>query len=421
MTESRPDKKPLGFFEKHRFFFCFFLFLSVYHVLIVNQLNAWKLSDMLYSILCVDFSFGFASKLLPGAIFNAVFGAHASRETAEIFTVALVFLVFIGVAAFGDIFMRRVPDKHKNTALVLLLLFMSGAYTFSIFTKSLGIIDTYWLVFFLLFFVFLENKILRFLIPLVFVGALMIHFAALVFFIPIVAIILLYRASVAKSKGDRAVYISIFTISVIATAVFFFLLVLNETQTVCPIDEFRAKLLERGADNSRYYDYSFFHLIDGRNFIPESVEATKSPLLKFAKLFYYQIKITYDLLKADVVHGVVTTVTGILVLAPVIAIFIKTHLEVLKSKENGLRRFCAFLMLVQIPFVFVTALLFAVSVDMTRYYTHLFLGAFMCFLTVLFYEEKLRDGVFERLGTLKNSLGVKIYILAYMLFTLMPD
>ena len=410
---------PSAFVQKHNTFFFSFFYLLVYHIFIVNRFAPWKLDDFTYSLLCVDFSFGFASKLLPGAVFRAIFGSNANMANATVYTVTLLVLIFAGVSAFADKFMTRVPERYKSAAAVLLVLFFSGAYTFAIFTKWPGLLDTYWLVFLLLFFAFLENKALRFLIPFIFLGSLMIHFSALVFFIPVFAIVLLYRISVSKSKSEKIIYSAIFTVSIIATAILFWFLILNESKMICPIDEFHKKLENNGTTFFRYFDYSFFNNLNGNNVVAEEAYKTTTGLERFIYLFFYQAKTTYSLLDGNIYHGVITIVMGLVMLVPILCLFIKLHFSALRKKGNFIRRLSAFLMIVQIPFMLLMAFLFAVSVDMTRYYTHLFLGAFACCLTVLYYEDDLKKEFFEQFQAFCGSVGVRIYILAYIMFTLM--
>lgn len=420
MAESKSVSKPILFLQKHRFSIFFFAFLTVYHILIVNMLKPWKLNELVYSTYCVDFSFGFASKLLPGAVFRGIFGPHANRETATLFATLIIVAVFAGVSVIMESFMHHVPEKYLPCAVLLTVIFLSGPYTFSIFTRWLGLIDTYWLVFLVLFFAFIEHKWLRFFIPFIYAGTLMIHFSALVFIITIFSIILLYRISVSDNGKDKKIYTAIFAVSICVTVVLFFILILNESKTVLPLEEFMQKLQSNGTDYLTYYQYSFFRIIFDEKFIPESVNEISNPLLKFFYLFYYQVNLNIKLCSLTVFFCIITTVTGLLVFSPLLAQFIKVHVTAFKVKKNPLRRFCAFLMIAQMPFIFILALLFGISLDVTRYYTYLVLGAFICFLTVIYYEEDMRNVFFERFNSLRKSLAAQIFILAYFMFNLMP-
>lgn len=414
------DKKGNGFWYRRRYSLFFFLYLIFYHVFIVNRLEPWKLNEVTYVQYCVDFSYGFGSKLLPGAIFNLLFGKYASRTTANIYAVAVVILFFTGLSLLLERFMERIRPADRRAAVFVLLFFLSGSYTFCIFTKWVGILDTAWLPLLLLFIVILEHRCVRFLLPLLFALALMIHFSALVFCIPVFAILLLYRGAVARDKRERRGILAIFAASMAVTAGAFLFLILNESKTVCPIEEFHNKLLEHGADYFTYHDYAFFHIWNGESFIPDGVSEIKPFYLKFIYFVYYQIKLDYDLFAMDVQHGLLTALGGLAVLLPCLCFILPVFWRRMRRKGDGLQRFCAFLMLIQFPFVFLMAVLFAIGLDATRYLTHGFLGLFTLLLTVLYYEEDQRTAFFERIGSVCDTSPAMLYFLAYAAITLGP-
>ena len=391
----------------------FFAFLSLYNLVVVNRMAFWDLTDMTYSCYCVDFSFGFASKLLPGAIFNALFGSHASRETATIFATVIVLIFFVGLSLLLERFMLKMPEFGRNAAFVLVLFFLSGSYTFSIYTGMLGLIDTWWLLVALLFFVFLENRWLRFLIPFLFALSLMIHFSALVFVITLFSIVLLYKTSCSRENRDRKTYAVIFAFSMLITAVGFFLIILNEGKTLCSVEEFHEKLLERGTSYFHYFDYSFFHDWFGYIFVPDYVQEVKPFFLKFFCLFYYQIKLNLYIASPHIDTCLLSTVSGFLVLIPAVSFIIRFHCVSFKNEKDKLKKFCSLLMIAQFPFVFILGLLFATSIDITRYYSHSFTVLLSCFIYVLFSEEKKRELFFEQFGTFENTVFLKLYYLIY--------
>ncbi len=418
MSESRLLKRT-SFFNRHCFSIVLFLFLLVFHIVIVNRLKLWRLSDLTYSLFCVDFSFGFASKLLPGAIFNTIFASHANRFTANVYAVVLILLVFIGVSVLLERFIMSMPEKHKMLALALVVFFLSGAYSLSIYTKWLGVSDTYWIVLLLLFFFFIDRKWLRLLIPIIYITALMIHFSSLVFFIPIFSIILLYRIAVSSDKSEKKTYGIIFVVSICVSIIFFFFLILSEAKYVCPIEEFHEKMKNHGTTFFTYYDYAFFHILYGEELFP-SVDDIQSPLLKFFYMFYYQVRLCFKLFFNNVVDSLSVTIGGLVLIAPMITAFLCAQWKYFKQKSNGLRRFVAFLMMLQVPFSLILGVLFAISADITRYYTYLMIGVFTYCLAVLYYEEDKREDFFDSLKRFMKTPAALIYFLYYSVFTLMP-
>ena len=419
MTQKGLKNK--SFFAEHRYALAFFIFLIGYHVIFVNRFNTWSFVEFTYSHYCVDFSFGFGTKLLPGAIYRFLFNGHTSRLTATIFATALVIIFFILLSFKLEKFMKRMPQKYLNSAFMLVLFFLSGSYTFCIFTKSLGLLDTYWLLIGLAFFTCLEHKYLRFLIPFLVALSLVIHFSAIVFVIPLFCILMLYYVSVTDDKKEKIFLIVIFGLSVILAVIMFVILFFYESRTICSMPEFHRKLNENGSDFTLYYDYAFFHEWKGRVFVPESVSNMKPSFMKFMYLFYYQVKLLFDLLKSSFKSNIYILLCGMIIVLPLVGYFAQFHLSALRQKSNHkLRRFCAFLMIAHFPFIFILAVLFAISDDMTRYLTYAVIPAF-CFIFVIVLKEKdMREMFFEKMLSLQNSLPLKLYAFTYFLTTLTP-
>lgn len=414
------SEKKEGFLRRHRFALFFFAYLVCYHVLIVNRLSPWRLNELTYSLYCVDFSFGFASKLLPGAVFRLLLGPHVSEQTANVYVVALIVVFFFGLAALLERFLLRIPIENRRTALFLLLFFVSGAYSFSIFTKWIGLLDTAWLFIALLFFVCVEHRRLRFLIPALYALSLIIHFSAVVFYLTFFSIILLYHISRSSEKRDRRALWAVFVASLAVTAAVFLLFLLNESKMLCPIEEFHEKLHANGTDFFAYFDYAFYRIWDKESFIPEYVNEMAPSFLKFLYLFYYQIQMCYQLLFANPGYNIFSIVCGTLLLLPVLLFVLGFHWRRLRQESGSLNRLCAFLMLVQFPFIYAMGILFAIGLDMTRYLSHATIGLFCCLLTVLYHENDTRAQFFERLQTLCRTLPVQVYCLAYTSIALYP-
>lgn len=417
---AKIDLKNNKFLSTHRYAIAFFIFLIAYHVIIVNRFNTWSFVEFTYSHYCVDFSFGFGTKLLPGAIYRFLFNGHTSRLTATVFATALVIVFFILLSMQLEKFMKQMPKKYLNSAFMLVLFFLSGSYTFCIFTKSLGLMDTYWLLIGLAFFTCLEHRYLRFLIPLLVAVSLIFHFSAIVFVIPVFSIIMLYYVSITDDKKEKAALLVIFALSIILAVIMFLILFFYESRTICSMSEFHRKLKENGSDFTLYYDYAFFHEWEGRSFVPESVTDMTPSLAKFFYLFYYQVKLCIDLLKSNFKSSIFALLCAVMIVFPLASFFIRFHLSALRKKGNKLRRFCAFLMIAHFPFIFILALLFANSVDMTRYMTYAVIPMFSFAFVILNHEKDMREIFFENMLSLKNNLPLKIYALAYFLITLAP-
>lgn len=405
-------RKHNGIIRNNRIMLFFFAYAVLYSVVFVNRFVPWEVDDYaIYSFYAVDFSYGFATKLLPGAIFNLLFGKHAARGAATLFVTVLMLLFFAGLAYLLQRFLRRMPDGRRGAAFLLAVLFLSGGYTFAVYTRTLGLLDTFWILFALLFFFFMEHRALRFLIPLLFVASVLVHNGAMISYIILMSVVLLFRASVSENAKDRRRFLVLLLLSDCAALAVFVFFALKEKSLVCPIEEFHEKLLDHGSDCFYYYDYAFFDLYNGDRYVPDSVYAVSSPLLRAVYVLYYRFRLNVNvLLQREAIHPI-SLCCGILLLLPMLCFLFRFHGARLRQKGNGLRRFCALLMILQFPVTFFPALL--VSEDITRWLSHAFLIAFACLLTVLYYDKDQRELFYSRFSRLLGLTWVRIYLLAY--------
>ena len=406
-------KKERNVLYKNRFALIFFVWAVLYNVALVNRFVPWEVDDLaIYSFFAVDFSYGFATKLLPGAVFNAIFGSHASRETATAFMTCVILAVFAGAAFLLQKLVLRAPEKRRAAVFFLALAFLSGGYTFAIFTRTIGLLDTWWLVFAILFFLFLDNRILRWLIPLLFAVSIFIHNTAILCIIVLMSVVLLYRASICAEKREKRIYLAIFGVSISAAAALFVFFTMFETKLMVPMEEFHRKLLEHGSDCFYYYDYAFYGIYTGFRYIPDSVDAEPSAIMRLLLSAWYRAKLHYThVIPYRLTEHLGALAGGLLLTAPPYFMFARFHLARLREKGNGLARFCAFLMIAQYPFTLLCPLPF--SEDYTRWFTHAFMISFTLLLTVLYYEKDRAETLLAGLGVFGRSLPARIWLLAY--------
>ena len=398
---------------KNRFAIFFFAFSLLYSFIFVNRFVLWEVEEhAVYSFYAVDFSYGFASKLLPGAIFNALFGSHATRDNATLFASVLMVLFFAALSFMLQKWLNRMPEKYKQPAFILVMFYLSGSYTFSIFTKTLGLLDSFWLFFAFLFFAVLESKVLKFAIPILFAGCIFVHPAGILNYVVLMGIVLLYRISLLEDKKQKVSLLIIFALSVAAAIFFFIFFSMYEREMVVPWDEFHRKLKEHNVIYPRYYEYVFFGVDEGQQYIPDSFYEIESPVKKMFYYFYYLINLlfSYGLPNRKSLH-IPSSICGFLMLLPPMAFFVRFHFKRMRESSKRLGKFCDFLMIIQFPFSFFISML--ISQDFTRQYSHAFLIAFTLVLTVLFYDEEQREKFFKSFERIAHNLWFKVYFLAY--------
>ena len=406
---------------RYRYSLFFFLYSVAFQIIIADRFEPLHIEEMQYSTLSVDFSYGFASKILPGAIFHAIFGANASETTGVIFYSVILIVFYAGLSVLIGRFLERIMVAYRHRAFVLLLLFASGNYSFSVFTKMFGLIDTFWLLFALLFFFFLDNKYLRYFIPLLFVASLMIHFSAMVFVIMLFAIVLLYRSAAAQTKAERRIYLVIFAISILLSVAAFLILLFGESNTVVDKDTFHRKLQEHGTNFFLYYDYSIFHLhmVTGEPYIPDFVYQTNSVVLRVLYLIYYQTVMSFSLFDSVGYNGIAAFICGICLLLPIVYSVTRFFLYAFKKYNNAFIKLCMLLMTAEFPLLFILGILFGLSIDITRYFAYAFMTMTVSLFTVLYYDSELSEEFLKK-TKIATSVAGKIFILSYWALCLAP-
>lgn len=374
------------FLHSHRGFFGLFAFLLVYEVLVGGHLAPWRVNEHFITFYTVDFGLGFCSRFLPGAIYRFLF-RETSVKTASLFAAALLLLFFAGVCALLEKLLKRVPAEHRLLCLFCALLFLTGPAGLSLFVRWLGVLDFYWVFAVLLFFIFLSHKRLYFLIPLPFVLCCMVHYGAMVCYIPFMAILLLYKASVSKDRKEKRELLAVFGVSVaLALAAAAYFMLFEKQNLVYPVQEFNRILLSRGANYTYYYDYDLYRVAVSKTGEIVSIDP-QAELPFFGRLAHAvraQIETTFgEGFKNGSMQELALAGLG---LAPVlcgIALCLKALLQARENK-NGLRTFSLALLF---PLFFLT-LVFGTffSTDTFRWLTHLVLPQAAALLYIAYYE-----------------------------------
>ena len=410
------NTKQRGFIFAHRFAIGFFLYVVLYNFLVTKRLTLWKVTNITYAYHLVDYkSFGFRSQLLPGSVFYGILGEHTSRTVVSIIETILLLLFFAAVAIILERFLHQTEKPYQAAALVLIFLYLSGPFTFSIFTEELGMLDVYWLFFSLLFFIVFEKKGLRFLIPVLFVLSLLVHFSSVLNDLILFSILLLYRISIESEKKTRRIYFTIFFLSILATAgLFIFFLIFHEENMPLSREAFHQLLQSRNSTYYLYYDYSFYNIYAEKDVVPSAVFSIESPVWRTIRMIVGKCQFNFKMYRAGLKDSLSRLALAILLLTPIMC-FIDKHLHrFFKSIQgNKLKRFCVLLMMVQFPFTAVVGCLF--SPDIIRWFTHAFLISFTMFLYVLHKEEDVRTQVLQEIDRRKNAPAAWIYFLAYFL------
>ncbi len=409
----------------------FFIFVILYNSWFVEPMAEWRVDPATYTQHLVDYSFGFCTKFLPGAIYHLFFKEVYENQLNVYLTVLiLVFFAVLSVFLARAITMLKTP-KEKLILFILIIFYLSGPSTFAIYTEEFGMLDFYWILFALLFFAFIRNDYLKFLIPIVFALTLLVHFSSVATYVLLFALILLFEACKSEKKKNRTGYGVLFVFSVILTAVMFvYFLTTENSNLVYDMNTFNKQLALR--DNSHYnftvyFNYAFYNdytnsevnnpyiWVNPEELIP-AIEGKLSPKvsLLFGRVitqFIFNLKL-FGIFPELIMKLFIAVCTC----APLYVMFVMYWWHKFRE-DKGLVRLVYFLA----PFqVFVTVLAGVLcSADMGRWAGHAFLVQFTLVLYVvlrehdlMWFKDRFRNFTYGFL-MIYYAIYVLVYIPAY--------
>lgn len=282
------------FFASHRVCFGLFVFVMAYQILVGNNLAPWRLNEHFITFYTVDYGMGFCSRFLPGAVYRLFFD-QVNVSVLSAFSSAFLVLFFLALCFLLERVLLQAPRKEQTVCLFMILLFISGPASFTLFVKWLGVIDVYWIYLCLLFVFALANRRAWFLIPVIFIVSVLVHYGVMICYVPMMAIMLLYRLLTAEEKKDRAVLTGILLSSLcLAAGLTVYFILFERRNLIYSMDEFNTILLERGAKYTYYYDYNLYRNFSsaGDQSFEGYIYGSGSPLVTFARSVWMQIRTT---------------------------------------------------------------------------------------------------------------------------------
>ena len=388
-------EKTKSFYSKHRYMLGFFftILLAQY---IGNFEQIYDPESVVYTYHIVDFRFGYVSKVIQGQIFQWFFH-EPTMQNIKAVSLCLFVLIALCASYFLEKVCNSAPQENKMIILYLIIIFCISGSTFHIFYRQLGMLDVYWVYAFVLFLIFLQNKKTWFLIPLAYAFMISVHYGALLCYIPLMSIILLYKAANSRKKDEKKLLLIVFVSSVIIAFCALAFFAYNEKYNLnLTQEELHNYFNSRGTNEYFYYDYAFFR--DFSSEIPGVTKKTEEfsiinsslvpsafkPLIKdIDTAIFYHISIhknVEDFTENSIFMIVLLMLSGAPALKFIYSFLRKSYF----SFENKLKRFCLFCAMAIFPFAFLTSLLF--SYDYARWFAHAFMCCFICFFVIVYFE-----------------------------------
>ena len=406
------------FVKKHKIGLGVALLLPLYHFVVVNHAQFFGVSDLTYPYFTVDYSMGFCDKFFIGELYRLVSGKYTPEAASAFVSVFYALFIFL-IAYLLDKF--TLAFKQNTKACVVLICFaLVGPFSFNIFIKQFGMLDFFWAFFFFAAIVFLNNKYLKFFVPVLAVLMIFVHYGAMICYVAALLLVIVFYALKSESKKERISFILIFSLTLVLSVGFTLYFLRNDTgNLVYSVEQFRHIVQEERGAYSGYYDIEFYKEL------PSS--AYKSDLYKAAyeqgfmggnaneytglfQALITQIKTTFILssLEKTIVCIIASIIPWFVLLYVLKGYFKKASApkKVLSVLFVGL---CIVIELIGVFF----------STDTPRWASHAVLLLFTFAFLVLYFDD--RNGL-ERVENLFRKPGyVFVYVLLFFYSNIAPD
>lgn len=430
--------KQRNFLSSHRIAIGIFSVLVVYGLVVVRRCSLPTVEDVCYDFHAVDFSMGFCSKFLPGAIYN-LFVKSPSPESATVYESVLLVLFYAAVSFLLERMVFIAPEKYRPVAFVLLAFYLTGPATFAPYIYNLGMLDVYWLFLSVPFILMLQNRYARLVLPLLVIPAVMIHFGAMITCVPFFALLILYELTRAEEKHDRRQLIAVFTAVVVLAAGTFLYFGINDNKNIkLDMASFEQVMQSRGSEaryylgfygggTEDYYEQAIAAMPELANKYAEApakilfADHLDNVFVKVLNIFTYQMQLHYYIYTHSEIGKDTFSQFAFLtvILLPALAFLWKIYARKFKeAKGKRLDRFVYFCLLVFFPFTTFGSLL--ISTDSTRWVYHAYLSLFTMLLYLLYRE---RETAYETVAALLRRIprfAVGLYYLIYFFTVLDP-
>ncbi|MBE6775764.1 MAG: hypothetical protein E7543_06190 [Ruminococcaceae bacterium] len=395
------------FFCRNMTFFAIFLFLSVYGIGSIFILDTWTMPSSTYVFHLVDFSMGFCSRFLPGAIYNFLFD-NTSIHAVSVYSFVM-YLFFLALVAFLSQKLINKADKEiKSSLMITLLFFFTGPTIFSMLNFVRGSLDHYWIYFAALSVLFLSNKYCYGLIAVFSLLCVMVNVGAMVTYVPFIVLLMMYKTTTISNKKEKNSlwFIIMLTISLCLLLTVYFM-IFERSNLVYDLEDFSAILKSRGyvEDKSYYFStilYSEDYYDETEVAVLNSLNATYPGSI--ARLLF-RIWLTLKSLNFE------EAFYPLLLMFPALVIIFSFISKVFKSNKNKIRKFTLFCMCGMF-FITIFSGLF-LSTDTCRFLGHSYTILFTCALYISQYEKENTADLYKTISKKVPLCFILIYCLCY--------
>ena len=406
-------------FQKHKYFFCIFTGVLSYTFFVVLGGKLVLGRSIGLSFYALDYEMGFKSRILPGAVYRLITGGKDVSFAAYYHLFLLIGFFCILSIVLEKLLLSQNPPSRKTT-LLLLFFFLTGPVTFAVFVPDNSVLEFHLMLIALLGIICLQHKPLQPVIVLLCAVELLVNTAAMICWVPLICVFVLYKISLTKTKKERIWLLAIFIMSVTVSFVLFFVLMLGEQKNLTySFEEFHEILVQRGVKGFIYPEYYLYKRFDhAEESIKKAMEAVSLQTLSEFKVtdvrsLFHSLRLTVEtVFRLSDFADKKRFLQSVIIILPVFVLICRFFIAFVRDKEkSGLQRFCYFCMgmaffLTFIPGVFM-------SWDPDRWMAYAFIQVFAALLYVIYHEREESISFLSRIFARFSLPQIIVYGLCY--------
>lgn len=214
------------------------------------------MNDNFYAYYLADFSMGKTSRLLIGSLVNLLTDSP-NRKWLNCFA-GIVLMVALAFTAMLVGRIIKLSDKEiRPTIIVFSLFFVSGAFTFWGYSRFFGMLDIYMYLLTVISLIAVRKRMLKWLVPLFCILGVLVNYAYIVSYFPIVALVLLYLIVTQKNKASN---VAVFTLAcIMAGLLALYCIFLGKNSATVTFDEMQSIMEQKFGEKIEYEKISYYN------------------------------------------------------------------------------------------------------------------------------------------------------------------
>ncbi len=399
--------KAAKIFSSIKYELCVFVLLAVQAV--SNLHPHFSVGEYTRLYYLVDYSMGKTSRLLIGSLVKLLNPDPSPRWIAGFCMVVLGVVLLFSAILIGKV-IKCSDSEIKAQTLVLTAFAVTGMFTFSNFSLYLGFLDIWMFIIAIIAMLCIDNKYLRWLVPVLCVVGVFIHNGFAITYFPLFGLAIFYLiVNKEKKFADSVVFIASCAVTVAATL---WVSVKGAGTATITYEQLFETLRNKGGFT--YTDFGIkniaFYLLD---IPPENTGVTAEMVAGANALERLIMMAKVNLADISLTYTVSLVVFGTAVIAACWAVWIKC----MKNTESKGRRFvylCFMLSVLTIPLGMI------VAQDFIRWYQSAIITQFALAMFMLVMKDEPFKKTMQQLGVFFKDKTVLIAIMFIAYATVQP-